>query len=65
MTLQWTQEESTVFDAIKVPNDRRENTYLAAFLSCWLCAFALPEDEKRFISAGTFTTWWLDAHLAL
>jgi len=54
MTLQWTQEESAVFDAFEVPDDRRGNTYLAAFLSCWLCTFALPEEEKGFIRLGTF-----------
>jgi len=27
---------------------------LAAFLSCWLCTFALPEDEKGFIRPDTF-----------
>ena len=54
MTLQWTQEESAVFDAFEVPDDRRGNTYLAAFLSCWLCTFALLEDEKGFICPGTF-----------
>jgi len=54
MTLQWTEEESTVFDALEVPDDRRGSTYLAAFLSWWLCTFALPEDEKGFICPGTF-----------
>jgi len=54
MTLQWTQEESVVFDALKVPDDRRGSTFLAAFLSCWLCTFVLPEDEKGFIHPGTF-----------
>jgi len=54
MTLQWTQEESAVFDALEVPNDRRGSTYLVAFLSCWLCTFALVVDEKGFIHPGTF-----------
>ena len=54
MTLQWNQEESVVFDALEVPDDRRGNTYLAAFLSCWLCTFALPEAEKGFIRPSTF-----------
>jgi len=54
MTLQWTQEESAVFDAFEVPDDRRGNTYLAAFLSCWLCPFTLLEDKKGFICLGTF-----------
>jgi len=54
LTLQWTQEESVVFHAFEIPDDRRGNTYLAAFLSCWLCTFALAEDEKVFIHPGTF-----------
>jgi len=54
MTLQWTQEDSAVFDALEIPNDGRGNTYLAAFLSCWLCTFAVPEDKKGFIRPGTF-----------
>ena len=49
MTLQWTQEESVVFDALEVADDRRRSTYLAAFLSCWLCTFALLKDEKGLI----------------
>ena len=54
MTLQRTQEESVVFDALEVPGDTRGRTYLAAFLSCWLCTFALLDDEKGFIRPGTF-----------
>jgi len=54
MTLQWNQEELAVFDALAVPNYRRGNNYLVAFLSCWLCTFALPEGEKGFIHPGTF-----------
>ena len=54
MTLQWTQEESSVFDALEVPDDRRGSTYLAAFLSCQLSTFAFPKDEKGFIRLGTF-----------
>jgi len=54
MALQRTREESAVFNALEIPIDKRESTYLAAFLSCWLCIFALPEDEKGFIHPGTF-----------
>jgi len=54
MTLQWIQEESEVFDALEVPANERGSTYLAAFLSCCLCTFALPEDEKGFIRPNTF-----------
>jgi len=34
--------------------DRRWSTYLVAFLSCWLCTFSFPEDEKVFICPATF-----------
>ena len=54
MTLWWTQEESTVFDTLEIPIDRRQSTYVATFLSYWLCIFALPEDEKGFIHPGIF-----------
>ena len=37
-----------------IPDNRGGITYLAAFLSYWLCNFALPEDEKGFICPGTF-----------
>jgi len=54
MTLLWTHEESAVFDALEVLDHGRGSTYLAAFLSSWLCTFALPEDEKRFIRPSNF-----------
>ena len=53
--LQWTQEEFIVFDALEISIDRRENTYLAAFLSCWLCLFALPVRDAGCIRPGTFS----------
>jgi len=53
MTLQWTREESAAFDALEIHINRRESTYLAAFLSYWLCIFAIPKDEKGFICPGT------------
>ena len=34
----------------------RESTYLAAYLSCWLCVFALSEIEERLIRTETFDT---------
>jgi len=43
-----------VINALEILIDRREGTYVAAFLSCWLCIFALSEDEKRFIRLATF-----------
>ncbi|KAL3500512.1 hypothetical protein ACH5RR_039605 [Cinchona calisaya] len=36
-----------------------EETYLAAFLSCWPCAFVLPNDEVNLVHPTTFkaATW--------
>jgi len=53
MTLQCTQELA-VYDALEVPDKRRENTCLVAFLSYCLFTFALPEDEKGSICPRTF-----------
>ncbi|KMT03938.1 hypothetical protein BVRB_8g187470 [Beta vulgaris subsp. vulgaris] len=38
---------------IKVVN-RRTYTYVAAFTSCWLCTFVLPDSEEWFIRPRTF-----------
>ena len=42
-----------VFRSLGVPKEKRESTYLAAFLSCWLCAFVLPETGEKFIHPRT------------
>ena len=31
-----------------------KSAYLAAFLSCWLCVFELPETRERLIHLGNF-----------
>lgn len=50
----WSRDKLDVFKSLGVPKDTRESTYLAAFLSCWLCAFVLPETGEKFIRSGTF-----------
>lgn len=50
----WSREELEVFKSLGVPKERRESTYLAAYLSCWLCVFALPETGEKIIRPGTF-----------
>ena len=45
--------------SLEAPKEKRESTYLVAFLSCWLHVFALLETGERFIHPGTFET----AHL--
>jgi len=36
--------------------EERESTYLVAYLSCWLCVFALLETGDRLIRPETFKT---------
>ncbi|KAL2922485.1 Tropomyosin [Bienertia sinuspersici] len=51
----WTQGESALFDSLGIFGEsRRQTTYVAAFLSCWLCAFVLPENDQRLIRPSTF-----------
>ncbi|XP_070028997.1 uncharacterized protein [Nicotiana sylvestris] len=37
-------------------DDKKYETYLAAFLSYWLCIFVLPSKDGDFIRPGTFKT---------
>ncbi|XP_074307513.1 uncharacterized protein LOC141642579 [Silene latifolia] len=54
---EWTEEELAIFERLGVTsNTQKGKTYLAAYISCWLCTFVLPEDEDRWIRAGTFET---------
>ncbi|KAL2930495.1 Serine/threonine-protein phosphatase 7 long form-like protein [Bienertia sinuspersici] len=51
----WTRGESALFDSLGIFGEsRRQTTYVAAFLSCWLCAFVLPENDERLIRPSTF-----------
>ena len=50
----WSRDELEVFKSLGVPKEMRECTYLEAYLSCWLCAFVLPEIGEKLIHPGTF-----------
>ena len=50
----WSHKELEVFKSLGVPKERRERTYLAAYLSYWLCIFALPETGEKLIHSSTF-----------
>ncbi|KAL2904835.1 Beta-glucosidase 22 [Bienertia sinuspersici] len=51
----WTHGESTLFDSLGIfGENRRQTTYVAVFLSFWLCAFVLPENDERLIRPSTF-----------
>ncbi|CAH9063905.1 unnamed protein product [Cuscuta epithymum] len=50
----WSNSMKVPFHALKVPAEYEEEIYLAAFLSCWLCAFVLPHEGPRIIRPETF-----------
>ncbi|KAL9678720.1 hypothetical protein QQ045_016569 [Rhodiola kirilowii] len=52
--LEWKSKEMTVFNELEIVDDsERKMVYLAAFLSCWLCIFVLPEAEDPVIRAAS------------
>ncbi|MCD9639493.1 hypothetical protein HAX54_024064 [Datura stramonium] len=53
-TSQWSRGEEGVFSKFGVKPAKKEETYLAAFFSCWLCAFVFPLKEGDFIRPETF-----------
>ncbi|KAJ8424573.1 hypothetical protein Cgig2_023569 [Carnegiea gigantea] len=44
-----------IFDELGVATGQRTETFLAAFLSCWLCTFILPIRDAGCIHPGTFS----------
>ncbi|KAG5222370.1 Plant mobile domain family [Salix suchowensis] len=42
------------FKELNVPSHIRDEVYLAAFLSCWLCKFVFPSKDVGFIRPSTF-----------
>ncbi|KAG5580736.1 hypothetical protein H5410_051363 [Solanum commersonii] len=50
----WLHVEERMFSVLGVRVDKKDETYLAAFLSCWLCAFVLPNKEGEFVPPRTF-----------
>ena len=50
----WSDKEHGVFTDLQVKGDLKEETYLSALLSCWLCIFVLPIKDQNSIRLGTF-----------
>ncbi|KAG5565982.1 hypothetical protein RHGRI_001793 [Rhododendron griersonianum] len=48
------KDTEKVFDDLGVEKDVKEETNLAALLSCWLCVFVLPNKEVDQIRPGVF-----------
>uniref|UniRef100_A0A803MDQ1 Aminotransferase-like plant mobile domain-containing protein n=1 Tax=Chenopodium quinoa TaxID=63459 RepID=A0A803MDQ1_CHEQI len=53
-TFLWNDEVHEAFTILGIPEAHRKQTYLTAFLSCWLCAFVLPLKDLGFIRPGVF-----------
>ena len=51
---QRTSSEEAIFGNLGIKSAFRDQTHLAAFLSCWLCVFVLPTSEVNIIRPGTF-----------
>ena len=50
----WSNKEHRVFVNLQVEGDFKEETYLSALLSCWLCVFVFPIKDPNSIRPGTF-----------
>lgn len=48
------KEGEAPFVTLKVESNVKEETYLAAFLSCWLCEFVFPGKVPNLIRPGVF-----------
>ncbi|KAK6149341.1 hypothetical protein DH2020_016866 [Rehmannia glutinosa] len=52
---EWSPAEKASFSKINIKESLREETYLVAFIACWLCVFVLPNDDINMIHRSTFT----------
>ncbi|KAA0034815.1 hypothetical protein E6C27_scaffold213G00490 [Cucumis melo var. makuwa] len=50
---EWSSRESMLFAELGIKDDLKDETYLAAFLSCWLCLFVFPQ-KGSFLRLGVF-----------
>ncbi|GAA0148347.1 hypothetical protein LIER_42995 [Lithospermum erythrorhizon] len=50
----WVDKDVETFTRLNIPDNLREGTYLAAFLSCWLCCIVLPVRSVGNIRAEVF-----------
>ncbi|XP_057797554.1 uncharacterized protein LOC131013483 [Salvia miltiorrhiza] len=50
----WSSVEKGLFVKLKIDESYWDETYLAAYLACWLCSFVLPEGDATLIRPSTF-----------
>ncbi|KAL0423640.1 UNVERIFIED_CONTAM: hypothetical protein Sradi_0898800 [Sesamum radiatum] len=48
------QGKEVLFSKLGIEGSLKEETFLAAYLACWLCTFALPTDAVGSIRPSTF-----------
>lgn len=46
--------ELKAFEDLGVASEHLEESYLAAFLACWLCKFIFPKDDVNFVRPEVF-----------
>ncbi|KAL0420672.1 UNVERIFIED_CONTAM: hypothetical protein Slati_3090100, partial [Sesamum latifolium] len=49
-----TKDHDEPFTILQIPENIQDETYVAAFLSCWLCNFVLPHNKVGKVRASTF-----------
>ncbi|KAL0373892.1 UNVERIFIED_CONTAM: hypothetical protein Sradi_3304900 [Sesamum radiatum] len=50
----WSSTEESLFSKLGIEGSLKDETFLAAYLACWLCTFALPTDGVGLIRPSTF-----------
>ncbi|KAK4400582.1 hypothetical protein Sango_1164300 [Sesamum angolense] len=50
----WSTAEETLFAKLCIERSLKEEVYLAAYLTCWLCVFILPDKDVNSIRPSTF-----------
>ncbi|KAL3537740.1 hypothetical protein ACH5RR_001106 [Cinchona calisaya] len=50
----FSSRDDSTFNTLGVKAHLREETYLATFISCWLCVFVLPNDDLQVVRPSTF-----------
>ncbi|KAL0313514.1 UNVERIFIED_CONTAM: hypothetical protein Sradi_5750700 [Sesamum radiatum] len=50
----WSTVEEALFFKLSIEESLKEETFLATYLACWLCTFALPTGDVGSIRPSTF-----------
>ncbi|KAL0347626.1 UNVERIFIED_CONTAM: hypothetical protein Scaly_1778600 [Sesamum calycinum] len=50
----WSTTEETLFAKLYIEKSLKKEAYLAAYLACWFCVFALPNKDVNSVRPSTF-----------